>query len=246
MQVNPKLLKEKFEKSMPKYNENAFVQREMAELLLRILCEKVGCKFGHVLELGAGTGVLTEKLVQNLDIQRLTCNDIVEKSQIYLNKLGVNCDFIVGNSSKIKPSGKVDLIASNAMFQWFSNLALVLEHYARILNSGGVIAFSTFLEGNYKEIKKVGGVSLDYLPLEELKNIVSERFEILAMESYERTLAFASPLELLAHVKNTGVNSLSSSKLSFKEVKEFCQKISSPNGQCCLTYMPVLVVAKKK
>ena len=42
MQVNPKLLKQKFEKSMPKYNENALVQREMAEHLVELWLKTAG------------------------------------------------------------------------------------------------------------------------------------------------------------------------------------------------------------
>ena len=80
MQVNPKILKQKFEKSMPKYNENASVQREMAELLVNTLIKNAGQTFAQILELGCGTGLLTEIIADKLFYEHLTCNDIVEKS----------------------------------------------------------------------------------------------------------------------------------------------------------------------
>ena len=222
MQVNPKLLKQKFEKSMPKYNDNAIVQKEMAQLLMNLILENTTNEFNNILELGSGTGIFTHILTQNLNYKQLTCNDIVEKSKIYLKNLNINCEFILGNSSKIKPNGNFDLIASNAMFQWLSNLPEILEHYHRILNKNGILAFSTFTQGNYKEIKDAQSISLDYLSITDLQEIVNKKFKILACKNFEKTLIFNSPLELLAHIKNTGVNSLTSKKMSFIEIKEFC------------------------
>lgn len=245
MQVNPKILKQKFEKSMSKYNDNAVVQKKMAEKLSAMLIRRVGHEFFHILELGAGTGLLTEIIVRDYKYNRLTCNDIVEKSKFYLDKIAGKYDFIAGNSNKIRPSGTVDLIISNAMFQWFSSLPAALEHYSRILKKDGVLAFSTFSSGNFKEIREALGISLNYLSVDEIKAAIEKDFEILEIEEYDSVLEFSSPLELLAHLKNTGVNSLNSSKMTFAEVKSFCEKISSPSGKCHLTYSPVIVVAKR-
>lgn len=245
MQVNPKILKQKFEKSMPKYDENAVVQKEMAEKLMALLVETCGKNFSKILELGSGTGLLTTLLAQNLVYDAITCNDIVEKSKFYLDKILKNYEFIVGNSAKIKTSARYDLIISNAMFQWFSSLPTALETYSKILNKDGILAFSTFSTENFKEIRAALGISLHYLSQEEIKSALEKDFEILEITSYERVLEFSNPLELLAHLKNTGVNSLSAKKMTFVEVKNFCDAISK-GGKASLTYAPVLVVARRK
>lgn len=245
MQVNPKILKQKFEKSMPKYNANAIVQREMAERLVELLVKFCDNDFSQVLELGSGTGILTEIVANRLVYKNLICNDIVEKSKSYIEKLGVKCDFILGNSSKIKPAKRSDLIISNAMLQWFSALEPILAHYFRILTEDGVLAFSTFTTDNFKEIREILGLSLDYLSVEDIKTVLSKNFEVLAVEKFERVLEFSNPLELLAHLKNTGVNSLSSEKMTFSAIKDFCEKMYTKDGNCLLTYAPVLVIAKK-
>ena len=174
MQVNPKILKQKFEKSMPKYNENASVQREMAELLVNNLIKNAGQTFAQILELGSGTGLLTEIIADKLFYEHLTCNDIVEKSKFYLDKIVRNYTFIAGNSMKIKPSAHFDLIISNAMFQWFSSLPAALEYYSRMLNKNGVIAFSTFSSGNFNEIRSALGLSLDYLSVDGIKEALKK------------------------------------------------------------------------
>ncbi len=227
---------------MPKYNDNALVQREMAERLIELLVRNCGAKFPHILELGAGTGLLTEIIVRNLQFHRLTCNDLVEKSKSYLDKITQNYDFIVGNSSKIKPVGAVDLIISNAMFQWFSSLNAPLEHYSRILEKNGILAFSTFSKENFKEIRDALGVSLNYLSADEIRSALEKDFQILEIVEFESVLQFNTQLELLAHLKNTGVNSLNSKKMTFRDIKDFCDN----NSATSLTYAPVLVLARKK
>lgn len=246
MQVNPKILKQKFEKSMPKYNDNALVQREMAELLVNLLIKNFGKSYPRILELGSGTGILTEYINDKLKFEDITCNDIVEKSKFYLDKILKKYTFITGNSTKIKPSGYFNLILSNAMFQWFSSLSEAIEVYTHFLNKEGVLAFSTFSTENFHEIRSALGLSLKYLSVEEIKSALEKDFEIVEVYEYKKVLEFPNPLELLAHLKNTGVNSLSAKKMTFAEVKSFCDAMVSTDGKARLTYSPVIVIARKK
>lgn len=246
MQVNPKILKQKFEKSMPKYNENAVVQKEMAQILIDNLIEQFGNEFPNILELGCGTGVLTSLILEKMNYKRLACNDIIKKSSKYLDDLGVVCEFIDGNSCRIKPNFSSNLIISNAMFQWYSSLDEPLEHFSRLLDKDGVLAFSSFSKNNFREIKDAMGISLNYLSIDEIRQVLEKKFNIICVFEYEKVLEFANPLELLAHLKNTGVNSLNKEKMSFNDVKAFCEKISNDAGFCSLTYNPLFVIAKKK
>lgn len=246
MQVNPKVLKQKFEKSMPKYNKNAIVQKEMAQILIDNLIKNFGDEFPNILELGCGTGVLTSLILEKLNYKRLACNDIIKKSSQYLDNLGIECEFIDGNSCRIKPNFSSNLIISNAMFQWYSSLEEPLEHFSRLLDKNGILAFSSFSNDNFKEIKNATGVSLNYLSSQEISKIVEKNFEIIYIHEYKKEINFTNPLELLAHLKNTGVNSLSSKKMTFQEVKDFCEKISKADGFCTLTYNPIIILARKK
>ena len=74
------------------------------------------------LELGSGTGLLTKRIAKNIKFNNYYANDLVEKSKLYVQKLVPSANFICGNALKIKSPRKVDLIVSNAMFQWFENL----------------------------------------------------------------------------------------------------------------------------
>lgn len=242
MQLNPKLIKNKFKKSMDKYDENALVQKVMAEKLIGSLKEN---SYDKILELGCGTGLLTRQAAEKLSFKKYYVNDIVEKSKFYIDKIIPENIFICGNAQKIKLPVKVDLIISNAMFQWFNNLDRVLEYYYTLLNKGGTIAFTTFSPENFSEIKSVTGIGLDYKTVDEIREILEKNFEVIHLENFDYTLHFKNPLEILAHMKNTGVNSLTEQRWGVKEVKEFCDKYREKYPDLPLTYSPIIAVCKK-
>ncbi len=243
MQINPKIIKKQFEKSMEKYNENAIVQKFTAQKLIANLAG-IKNNFENVLELGSGTGLLTEEFVKNIKYKNYCANDLTEKSKKYLSQIIPEFTFICGNAQKITPSKKMDLIISNAMFQWFNNLEKVSSHLKNILNKEGILAFSTFSPENYREIKELSGISLEYKSVDDLKAIFSKNFEILYTEEFKYIMNFSNPLEILAHMKNTGVNSLTLQHWGFKEVKEFCEKYKSEYPELTLTYSPVIFICK--
>ncbi|MBE7709001.1 MAG: malonyl-ACP O-methyltransferase BioC [Cyanobacteria bacterium SIG32] len=245
MQLNTKSIKSHFEKSMDKYDENAIVQMDSAEKLTFALTQFTN-KFENVLELGCGTGILTQKLALGLSFSYYYANDLVEKSKNYVSNIIPENTFLHGNAIKIKTTKKMDLIISNAMFQWFSNLEDIINHCKSLLNKDGILAFSTFGVENFSELKDLSGLSLNYLTKEQIENILKKDFDILHIEEYTYTLEFNNPLELLAHMKNTGVNSLTSKTWTVKEVKNFCEKYLQKYESVKLTYNPIIVIAKAK
>ena len=245
MQINTKSIKSRFEKSMDEYDKNAIVQIDMAKKLTDNLL-KIKQEFDTILELGAGTGVLTYNIKYMLKFNKYTGNDLTEKSKNYISKIIPDSEFIQGNALKIKPANKADLVISNAMFQWFSDLADITEHSKELLNNDGILAFTTFGKNNFKEISDLSGLSLNYLSTEEIKEKLEKNFEILHIEEYTHKLEFRTPLELLLHMKNTGVNSLSAKPWTVKEIKDFCEKYLNKYNRVQLTYNPIIVIAKTK
>src|SRR5574344_911406 len=245
MQTDCKYIKKQFEKSMGKYDKNAVVQKVMAEKIVAEIL-KVSDNFENIVELGSGTGLLSCQISKSIKFKNYYANDLVEKSKNYVQKFIPKVNFLYGNALKINPPKKADLIISNAMFQWFENLNKAIEIIKLSMNKNSILAFSTFAPDNFKEITDITGLSLSYKNVDEIKKIIENNgFKILYCENFTKKLNFKTPLELLAHMKNTGVNSLSEKTWTVKKVKEFCDKYSQKYPQPELTYSPIIIIAEK-
>ncbi len=246
MQIDNKHIKKHFEKSMDKYDKNATVQDLMAAKMIIELC-KISDNYENILELGAGTGLLTKKIVNNITFKNYFANDLVEKSKAYIQKIIPKVNFLCGNALKIKPAKKMDLIISNAMFQWFENLDKAIAIIKLSLNKNEILAFSTFSPDNFKEITELTGLTLKYKTQSEIEEILQNHgFDVLYSETFYEEIKFKNPLELLAHMKNTGVNSLSDKTWTVKKVKDFCDKFSKKYPETKLTYSPIIIIARAK
>ncbi len=89
-----------------------------------------------------------------------------------------------------------------------------------------------------------------YHSIEEMKDLLSPCFEIIHAEENHCVLEFDNPLEVLKHVKKTGVNAVNiqqnwtRGKLeSF--VYEYAKRFQV-KGHCPLTYHPQYFICKKK
>lgn len=108
-------------------------------------------------------------------------------------------------------------------FSGLKTLTRYFWNYRNFLNKDGILAFTTFSDKNFKEMKTITGISLDYKSECELEKILQKNYEIIKMESFEQGIEFKTPLELLYHMKNTGVNSLNRTKWTLADVKDFAK-----------------------
>ena len=241
MQTDPRTIKKQFKKSIDKYDENAIVQATTAKRIAEILSEY---DYDNILEIGAGSGLLTAEVSKTCKYKEYYAIDLVEKSEIYVKKYIPHAKFFAGDFRKIKFGKKFDLILSNAVFQWFDDLDKIFEQCKTLLKPNGILLFSTFLPDNFKEIKAITGLSLKYKTKEELKTLLKKDFKIFKIENTEYKITFDNPLKILAHMKNTGVNSLTETKWGIKEVKDFCERYSEKFPDLTLTYSPIIIAAK--
>lgn len=243
MRTDPKIIKKQFKKSIDVYEQHAVVQAIMADKLINALPLY---DYSFILELGCGSGLLTRKLIQKVRFDKYYANDIVEKSKVYIDKILQDYVFLGGNALRLHVNGKFNLIISNALFQWFDNLEKSLDYFKTFLNKDGIIAFTTFSPDNYKEINVLTGLTLEYKSIDEIREILDKNFEIKYLENFEYTMHFQNPLEVLVHMKNTGVNALSSKPLGIKDIKIFCDNYKASFPDLTLTYSPIIAVARLK
>jgi len=107
--------------------------------------------------------------------------------------------------------------------QWFESPENFFERCNTLLNNQGYFAFSTFGKENMKEIRELTGNGLPYRSREELEVALSPHFDILYSEEELIPLSFEDPIKVLYHLKQTGVNGLSTqSSPTGKQENDLC------------------------
>lgn len=243
----------RFRRSVESYDENAIVQKSIVGKLSGLLQEYVRPYPVKILEIGCGTGLLTSALLKNFPVNELFINDLVPEM---CRKTAGRCAIpdnrcIIGDIESVSLSGQYEMLVSSSTFQWFSRPADTLKKLAGRLAADGFLVFSTFGQDNLKELRQVSGQGLDYLSSAEWQGILSSHFDILYMGEDSHILYFDSPLDVLRHIKNTGVNATAVRQIWTKgQIDQFSRKYASCRGTdnegYPLTYHPVYWVCRKR
>lgn len=235
--IDKELVRERFRKNLKTYNANSFVQAKMADRLVSM----AEGTYSDVLELGCGSGGLTEKLIKKISFKTYNAVDIVPECEEYIRNISSEISFYHSDIETYNFKQKYDLIISNATFQWVEDLDGFIRRLKQSLNPDGVLIFSTFGEENFKEITSLTGVGLKYYSVSELQAMISPDM----IEGEIIPLKFNSPKEVLKHLKLTGVNSLASKRWTKTDLNNFGHNYEKlcPDG-ISLTYNPVYVLLK--
>ena len=237
--MNKDLIQKRFAKNLDTYNDNAKIQKKMAERLLSFLDRK---DFNDILEIGCGTGFLTQLVNDSFNFNTYTANDIVESCEKYVKEINPKINFIPADIEKAVENSdkKYDLIISNAAFQWVENLESFIKLLVSKLNDGGVLLFSTFGPENFREVNFVLGKTLPYYSANELQEIIKDYKNIVEQEMH--VMAFKTPKDILKHIKSTGVNALEMVSWTKSDMQKFENGYNNfCSGIPTLTYHPIYV-----
>lgn len=248
-------IKKRFEKSASSYNREAIVQRTIAHRLVQEVFKTENHTFRQVLEIGCGTGLLTQEFIRKQQPNWYLINDLSERMQPHIEYIArthhfSNWTFIAGDAEKLPFPQDFDLILSSSTFQWFQAPEAFFHSISRALIDEGLLAFSTFGKNNYLEINNICKTGLHYPSVTELLSWLTPYFDIVLHTEEIVPLYFSSPRKVLKHIKQTGVNGNNEKNWSKGDLSMFetayREKYSTLEGNVTLTYHPIIVVAKKK
>lgn len=240
-----------FEKSFAKYDKSASVQKKIAKRLAELTLKRLDASsIKEVLEIGMGTGFLTEALSSKLSSANWHLNDLSAKSLNYVpQKLNGKFKFLEGDAQIQELPQNLDLIISASCFQWFENLDKFIQKIASSSNKGAIFAFSTFLPDNFREIRSLCGKGLNYVGIVGLKSMLLRAgFDVLCAEAETIKLEFENAAAVLRHLRDTGVTGGFSEFWTPQKFKTFSQQYSdffaSEKGGVYLTYRPIYFICK--
>lgn len=206
-----------FKKNFYTYDENAIIQKQVAKNLVDFISKKIeGKKFNNVIELGCGTGLFTKEILKKIEIKNIDLNDYYDTENYFIDIK--YRDFICKNMSEIKFK-KYDLVISSSSFQWIEDLDNLIKNISKNTEK---LAFSIYLEDNLKEIYNHFKIGLNYKNYKEVIEILKKYFNNIDYYTEIKSLEFTSPLEVLRHLKRTGVSLGQGVKIS--EIKSFKEK----------------------
>lgn len=253
MSMDTALIRQRFCAACASYDAEAQAQQHIASRLWALAAPHVATG-AAVLEIGAGTGMLT-RLILNAQPRSLTVNDLYTSPQVqalveefaHAHPGAVMCR--EGDAERLEFGGPFDAVLSASTVQWFEDIPAFFARCAGVLPRGGLLAFSSFLPGNLYEVAELTGVGLAYATAAELQSCLARHFDLLAMEQADITLHFASPRDVLLHLRRTGVTGIRSVVWGKNSYKDFVARYTARYGNdqgVRLTYRPIYMIATSR
>lgn len=251
MILSKQRIAKRFSKSIHSYEEEATVQKQIAQKLIEKISSIGGLQPNKILEIGCGNGLLTQPCMQRYKHALYTLNDLCDNLREVLDqKLPLPYRFIHGDAENTLFDAGQDLILSSSVFQWFQRPQSFIQYAHKLLNKQGILAFTTFGPNNLIEIRNTTGASLTYYSLSDWVSWLTPYFSILEAKEESCQLYFPTPKDVLRHLQKTGVNSLSDKRWGKHDLQKFTenyiQQFGHPSQQVTLTYHPIYIIAQKQ
>lgn len=246
---------ERFESGMRTYDDNATVQNGIIDSLIddihRLHLEhEIAAPGTATLEIGPGSGRLSRYLSKiGRSHNRLHLWDLCATSPAGTeDAIFCSCDAELALRST--PTHRFDTIASASTIQWFNSPRRFFDECHRVLRDGGLLLLTTFVCGNLDEVSSVSRRHLHLPTADGWRRMIPDGFDILSFETADYDIEFNEPVDVLRHLKLTGVNALdrsASASATHTSGITFCNRYPRRlDGRCHLVYRTLRIILRKK
>lgn len=215
-----------FNKSADNYNNHAFLQEEIAKRLEHKLNTIIpNTNTPLIVDLGAGTGLLSEKLLKRYPNSQLLSIDFAQNSL----KNNPATHKICADAEQLPlADNSVDIIISNLMMQWCEDLNALFLQSSRVLKNQGLLLFSTFGPDTLKELKKSWSAVdqqnhvNNFIDMHNIGDTMLQQGlqnPVLEMEIF--TLTYQTVIDLMHDLKALGAQILSNGRKSLTGKTKF-------------------------
>jgi malonyl-CoA O-methyltransferase len=217
------------------YDTFAHLQRQVAaELLPRMAINTVQ---GRVLDIGCGTGFLTQQLQRLGGYQHLVALDIaLPMLHRCRQQLAEQASYVCGEAEALPfQAASLDSLFSSLALQWCEHLPAALQEFQRVLKPGGQLVFATFGAQTLQELKAAWATVDEYRHVNDFYSaaqlrallqverrafptrchthaIPGNRWQCLAVERQVYAINYVSVSALLHELKGLGAQSVSSGR----------------------------------
>ena len=237
-------IRNNFNSASSNYDDNAFLQNEIANRLAEKL-KVISIKPQTIIDLGSGTGLLSNKTVEIFPNANLVCVDFAQKS---LLKNSQNLKVCANAYELPFASNSIDFIVSNLMMQWCPDLKTLFNECFRVLKPEGLFLFTTFGPDTLKELKRSWSAVdssahvNNFVDMHDIGDqMLQSGFQSPIMEMENITLTYEKVLDLMHDLKSIGAQNVSdrsktlTGKTKFKKMIEMYESYRS-DGKLPATY----------
>lgn len=205
-----------FNKSALLYDDVAALQREIGAKLFDRL-DNIHVEPEYILDVGAGTGEPTVKLMKRYPTAKVVAMDIAPqmlkvaaKKAPFLRKMKTLCcdmhSFSIADNS-------IDMIYSNVAIQWSGNLSKVFNEFMRVLKPGGLLVYSTFGPNTLMELRESWAKVDSHTHVNSFaskesieENMIESGFKNIEIDSANVHLSYTDVCSLMKDLKTLGAN----------------------------------------
>jgi malonyl-CoA O-methyltransferase len=238
------------------YDGHAEVQGELTALLAARLAAS-GLSSGRWADLGCGTGMFYDVCKKSGLSGRIIGVDIsFEPLVVYRKKRTGFSSTIQADIDRLPfKNATFDGAVTASTLQWITNVPEALKNITAILKNGGLLAFSVFVHGSFRElfsIQQQFGIPAPVLCCEssEFVRMLEEAgFADVDYETVEKTARAPTAAMVLKSISAIGGTATAVRLLNRKELAEFCRAYETAFSKGCgvpLTYRAIVGVCRKR
>ena len=251
-------LRNNFSKVAKNYERHAQLQARIADGLLGQLN---GATYEYILDIGMGTGRLTQKLAFKYPGAKVFGCDFAEGMVWHARKKNGFYPFCAEAVFLPFKRESFDFAISNLSYQWIYNLETAFLGVSRVLRKRGEFIFSCFTNGTLRELLESyshisGNMRMNHqidnkLPSKDkiLDNLLSAGFKINRINSYSIIEYYKDAFEIVNWLKKIGANHNERStflgKQAWQSMNDYYCRNFLDNGRVFATFEVIEVSAQK-
>lgn len=248
--MDKQLIAERFSKASGTYTHEAAAQQQIAAKMMALLKQHISAPCRRIVEFGCGTGIYSRMLLRTYQPETFLLNDLCPEMGAHCKELlNEQVCFRPGDAETEEFPNDTDLITSCSTLQWFDAPEAFFGRCHRFLKAKGYFAFTTFGPENMKEIRELTGHGLSYPTCEALEQALAPLYHPVHVEEEVITLSFDTPMQVLYHLKQTGVTGTTHKMWTRSDLHQFCEaytRLFGSEESVSLTYHPIYIIAKKR
>ena len=250
---------ESFSRAAKSYDSAARLQRQVGQQLIDQLPANMSPRV--VVDLGCGTGYFTSQLAERYPDAVIIGLDLAPGMLNYARSHRTQKAEWLCADAELLPlaDGSADLIFSSLALQWCEQLPLLAKEINRVLNAGGLLTYTSLVEGTLAELKAAWSAVDHYVhvnrfyPAQAWRSVFSEQgFDIERFLMDDSVLEYADLKQLTQELKGLGAHNINSGqnpgltgRKQIQALKEGYEKFRSTEGWLPATWRVIRCQARK-